>query len=161
MGRKKKIKPKLWLREKAKPWRVLGPLTQLQVNRMLEAFDAGAHDWEVVVAGYKPKRLAPEKPKKRTRQKTDAFYTSWEWKQVRYEALKINGHRCQCCGWRPGDTEHGHLVVDHIKPRRHFPELALSLENLQVLCNDCNMGKGSTYSDDYRAFEERHRLTIQ
>lgn len=42
-----------------------------------------------------------------------------------------------------------HIVVDHIKPASRFPDLALDLENLQVLCNDCNMGKSN---DDYTDF---------
>ena len=104
-----------------------------------------------------------ERPKRSAKSNKggDNFYRSWEWKRARYEALRINGHRCQCCGWQPGDTESGHLVVDHIKPRRHYPKLALDVSNLQVLCNDCNMGKGSTYEDDFRWFDRAHRATIQ
>jgi 5-methylcytosine-specific restriction endonuclease McrA len=80
----------------------------------------------------------------------DSFYVSWEWKRARYEAMNAHGRRCGCCGWRPGDTDQGHLVVDHIKPLALFPALALVRSNLQVLCNDCNMGKGRRYQDDYR-----------
>lgn len=78
------------------------------------------------------------------------FYASWEWKKARYEVIKKHGRRCQCCGWRPGDTDLGFLVVDHIKPLALFPALALNLSNLQVLCNDCNMGKGRKHRDDFR-----------
>lgn len=110
---------------------------------------------------YEAKKEAPQKsPKrqeprsnvrpKRTAPKRDSFYASWEWKRVRYEALRIHGHRCQCCGWMPGDTARGHLVVDHIKPRRKFPDLALEVSNLQILCNDCNMGKSNVFEDDFR-----------
>jgi len=101
----------------------------------------------------KPERK-PQKKKRAPAHKPDAFYASWEWKRVRYEALKIHGRRCQCCGWQPGDTPHGHLVVDHIKPRRRFPELGLEVANMQVLCNDCNMGKGAVHEDDYRTLED-------
>lgn len=79
-----------------------------------------------------------------------SFYASWEWKKLRYEAIKMHGRKCQCCGWRPGDTEHGRLVVDHVKPRSKYPKLQLSLSNLQVLCSDCNMGKSNVYEDDFR-----------
>lgn len=92
----------------------------------------------------------PVKSKPVAKKKADKFYASWEWKKVRYEALKIHGRRCQCCGWRPGETEHGYLVVDHIKPRLKHPELALDVGNLQCLCNDCNMGKSNIYEDDFR-----------
>jgi 5-methylcytosine-specific restriction endonuclease McrA len=33
--------------------------------------------------------------------------------------------------------------VDHIKSRKKFPELPLNPKNLQVLCADCNAGKGN------------------
>lgn len=91
--------------------------------------------------------------RKRTKNNSKAgggFYSSWEWKAARYEALRIHGQRCQCCGWRPGDTTHGRLVVDHIRPRSKYPHLELTVDNLQVLCNDCNMGKSNTYADDFR-----------
>jgi len=93
--------------------------------------------------------------------KKDDFYASWEWKKARYSALKTHGRKCLCCGWQPGDTLAGHLVVDHIKPRSKFPELALDPDNLQVLCNDCNMGKSNDNFDDWREMEERYRATIQ
>lgn len=80
----------------------------------------------------------------------DPFYASWEWKRVRYEALRKHGTRCQACGWAPGDTEGGRLTVDHIKPRSRFPDLALDVSNLQVLCSSCNMGKSNVYTDDFR-----------
>ena len=78
------------------------------------------------------------------------FYESWEWKEARYSAIKRHGRRCQCCGWSPGDTREGYLVVDHIKPLALYPELALDGRNHQVLCNDCNMGKGRKHQDDFR-----------
>lgn len=78
------------------------------------------------------------------------FYDTWAWKQARFEALKAHGRQCLCCGWVPGASEGNWLVVDHIKPLALFPELALDQSNLQVLCNDCNMGKGRMYRDDFR-----------
>lgn len=89
-----------------------------------------------------------------------SFYSSWDWKRARYEAIRIHGNRCQCCGWRPGDTENGHLVVDHIVPRSKRPDLALDVGNLQVLCNDCNMGKSNQFADDFRDLEAAYRDMI-
>lgn len=91
--------------------------------------------------------------------KSPGFYQSWEWKEVRYKAIKLSKQRCLCCGWQPGDTERGYLVVDHIKPRKKFPELALELSNLQVLCNDCNMGKSNTDMTNW--MDEAYSWTIQ
>jgi 5-methylcytosine-specific restriction endonuclease McrA len=68
--------------------------------------------------------------------------------RTRMEALKQHGARCQCCGASPADGVR--LNVDHIKPRRLFPELALVLKNLQVLCAECNHGKGNWDQTDWR-----------
>lgn len=69
------------------------------------------------------------------------FLRSYAWREVRMKALKLHGTRCQCCGATPADGRKMH--VDHIKPRKHFPELALEIANLQVLCDECNHGKGN------------------
>lgn len=74
-----------------------------------------------------------------------AFYRSWEWKQLRYQALQRYGRICSCCR-----TTDGKMVVDHIKPLRSHWSLRLSIGNLQVLCNSCNMGKGSRDHTDWR-----------
>lgn len=133
--------------------------------------------WQAVAAGLVPMSALPEykkvrheelskRPKKAMKEPKvkaapkDGFYSSWEWKQVRYEALAKFAHRCQCCGWQPGDTERGYLVVDHIKPRRKFPELALDVNNTQILCNDCNMGKGHIYHDDFRRLDEAYKTML-
>lgn len=79
---------------------------------------------------------------------TDAFLKSYEWRRVRMEALKKYGARCQCCGATPADGVT--INVDHIKPRRLFPSLALSVDNLQVLCAACNQGKGNWDMTDWR-----------
>ena len=34
------------------------------------------------------------------------------------------------------------LEVDHVKPRKNYPELELDIDNLQILCRDCNLRKG-------------------
>ena len=67
------------------------------------------------------------------------FYRTQEWRSLRVEVLAESNRRCLLCGSSP---EHGiTLHVDHIKPRSQFPELALDKSNLQVLCEDCNVGK--------------------
>lgn len=81
----------------------------------------------------------------------DDFLRSYEWRRLRMEALKKHGSRCQCCGATP---ESGAIMnVDHIKPRRLFPQLALELDNLQVLCHECNHGKGNWDMTDWRPKE--------
>lgn len=76
------------------------------------------------------------------------FLQSYDWRRLRMEALKLHGGRCQCCGASPRTG--AVLNVDHIKPRKFYPELALSLDNLQVLCEECNHGKGNWDETDWR-----------
>lgn len=76
------------------------------------------------------------------------FLTSFAWRSVRMQALKVHGAICMCCGDTP---KNGAIInVDHIKPRKLFPELALELSNLQILCSACNHGKGNWDQTDWR-----------
>jgi 5-methylcytosine-specific restriction endonuclease McrA len=84
---------------------------------------------------------------------TDAFLSSYEWRRVRMQALKRHGTRCQCCGATPATG--AVMNVDHIKPRKLFPELALDVDNLQVLCHECNHGKGNWDMTDWRGEEAK------
>lgn len=75
------------------------------------------------------------------------FYSSNAWKRLRFKAFELHGNICQCCGARPPGVV---LEVDHIKPRSIYPELALELDNLQILCRACNSGKSNRYDSDFR-----------
>ena len=86
--------------------------------------------------------------KKTSKQERQKFYESREWVALRYQALKHYGSRCLCCGATPGDGACMH--VDHIKPRSLHPELELSFDNLQVLCEACNIGKSNVDETDWR-----------
>jgi len=77
---------------------------------------------------------------KKTNNIAGDFYSSSKWREVRYKALKMYGGKCKLCGV---SGSHAVLHVDHIKPRSHYPNLALDLSNLQVLCEDCNLGKSN------------------
>lgn len=82
------------------------------------------------------------------RKESEKFLASWEWRQLRYEALRKYGARCMLCGATPDDGVR--ICVDHIKPRYRYPELALDINNLQILCDICNQEKGAVYEDDFR-----------
>ncbi len=73
------------------------------------------------------------------------FYKTREWREVRYKALVKFGKKCQACG-----ESGGFIHVDHIKPRSRFPALDLHIENLQALCEACNIGKSNTDTTDWR-----------
>jgi len=79
---------------------------------------------------------------------SSTFYASEEWRRLRYQALRLHGARCQCCG--VSSMSGAVMHVDHIKPRSKFPDLALVLENLQVLCAECNLGKSNLDDTDWR-----------
>src|SRR3990167_289109 len=92
-------------------------------------------------------------PKKEKKSKVNNFHSkeflqSDAWYSLRYQALKKYGRRCMCCGATPDDGAKIH--VDHIKPRSKFPDLALELENLQILCKACNFGKSNVDISDFR-----------
>jgi len=74
-----------------------------------------------------------------------SFYLTRQWQELRYEALKKYERKCMVC-FR-SNTE---LHVDHIKPISKFPNFALELTNLQILCRDCNLGKGNKDTIDWR-----------
>jgi hypothetical protein len=76
------------------------------------------------------------------------FLETYEWRRARLAALKLHGAKCQCCGATPADG--AKMNVDHIKPRKIFPHLALDPTNLQVLCHECNHGKGNWDMTDWR-----------
>lgn len=81
-------------------------------------------------------------------QATDVFLETYEWRRLRMVVLTKRGARCECCGATPKNGIAIH--VDHIKPRRKYPELALEESNLQILCEVCNHGKGSWNETDWR-----------
>ena len=76
------------------------------------------------------------------------FLNSYAWRKLRMVVLVKYGAVCQCCGRSRVDGVQIH--VDHIKPRRKYPELALVESNLQVLCHECNHGKGNWDETDWR-----------
>ena len=100
------------------------------------------------VASGKDKRSGGKKSREVKRDKVDAFYKSYEWRKIRYNVLEANDGRCECCG----RSKHDGIVlhVDHIKPLRKNWKLRLRESNLQILCNECNHGKGNRFETDWR-----------
>ncbi|KAA0547685.1 HNH endonuclease [Bacillus sp. BGMRC 2118] len=75
------------------------------------------------------------------------FYKSKEWKILRIKAIERDNGECQHCRLK-GKVTTRHTIndrckptkmdVNHIKPVREYPHLALTLENLEYLCIDCH-----------------------
>lgn len=103
---------------------------------------------EVIARGFLNEALARGKKTKRA----GDFYKSREWASARYAALVKSNGACQCCGARASDG--AVLHVDHKKPRSKFPELALELSNLQVLCDLCNVAKSNIDMTDWSTPKE-------
>jgi 5-methylcytosine-specific restriction endonuclease McrA len=74
---------------------------------------------------------------------SDQFTRSTEWKNLRKQAIDLYGVKCVYCGVLP--TKSNPCNIDHIKPRKFFPELALDIANLQPLCAKCNKRKGNKH----------------
>lgn len=76
------------------------------------------------------------------------FFDSNKWQRLRYDVLVASNGCCKLCG--RSTREHNVILhVDHIKPRSRFPKLAMERSNLQVLCEDCNLGKSNRDTIDW------------
>lgn len=64
------------------------------------------------------------------------FYNTKAWKQIRLERLARDNYLCRRCKKR--NLLIPATMVHHIKPLEDYPELALELDNLISLCNDCH-----------------------
>lgn len=102
----------------------------------------------MLVADAVRKSMSPESVEPTEAMLTE-FYQSWDWKRCRYDFIKERERRCQCCGATPAVGIR--IVVDHVKPIRKHWALRLDPKNLQLLCDDCNQGKGSRDETDWRA----------
>jgi 5-methylcytosine-specific restriction endonuclease McrA len=60
-----------------------------------------------------------------------------QWKRQQHHLQNGCCNDCQC----PVQLKGAH--IDHIKPIKHHPTLAINISNLQILCADCNLNKGS------------------
>ncbi len=54
----------------------------------------------------------------------------------------------------------GNMHLDHIKPRKRYPELALEPANLQWLCKSCNLRKGSRDMQEWLTMEEQQARIV-
>ncbi|GIN86965.1 HNH endonuclease [Heyndrickxia sporothermodurans] len=75
------------------------------------------------------------------------FYKCKEWRQLRLKAMERDNYECKHCKrngvvtTRKTINKYGKptkMDVNHIKPVRTHPHLALDLDNLEYLCVDCH-----------------------
>lgn len=61
--------------------------------------------------------------------------------RLRFLVMKRDNFKCKYCGRSPSTTPGLELHIDHIKPWSKGGETVI--ENLQTLCNKCNLGKSN------------------
>lgn len=61
--------------------------------------------------------------------------------RLRWKVLNRDNHTCQSCGKSPANQLGTTLHIDHIYPWSKGGETVI--ENLQLLCSDCNLGKSN------------------
>ena len=79
----------------------------------------------------------------------ESFYNSEGWKVLRKKAFQKYPSICMRCGNKD------FLEVDHVKPRSRYPDLELDIDNLQILCRDCNLSKGVKDSPNWDFRQKR------
>lgn len=83
--------------------------------------------------------------KEYTTEKRDRFITSNEWMAIRMKVI-LRDKVCLACGSKEK------LQCDHIRPMASHWHLRKDMDNLQLLCKQCNFGKG-VQSIDFRGGE--------
>ncbi len=63
---------------------------------------------------------------------------------LRFRVLKRDNFKCTKCGNSPSNSHDIELHVDHIKPLSRGGRD--NIENLQTLCNKCNLGKSNRHT---------------
>ena len=63
---------------------------------------------------------------------------------LRFDILVRDAFTCRACGRSPRKDDDIKLHVDHIKPIHHGGKT--EPDNLQVLCQDCNLGKSAKWT---------------
>ncbi len=80
-----------------------------------------------------------------------SFYFLPEWRKLRWAVLRRDAFRCVVCGRDVSGS--GPARVDHIRPRRIHPQLALEPSNCRAPCaahdNQAHREKGSRAPDDF------------
>lgn len=96
-------------------------------------------------------QFTPKRPRFDQAYSADAYrqlLNSDDWKRLRYATLRRYGGQCKCCGQ---SAKNGVVIhVDHIVAASVDWSRRLDPENVQPLCEPCNIGKSNFYSDDWR-----------
>ena len=87
------------------------------------------------------------------------FYSSKAWQSCRNEYAKRRQHLCEDCLRRgiytPGTIVHHKIELDPITIER--PEIALSFDNLELLCRDCHAARHELSGGRWAEINKRKR----
>ena len=77
------------------------------------------------------------------------FLLTFAWRKLRVDIIEEQGGKCQMCG--RSYASHGVSIhVDHIIPLSIDWSKRLDRNNLQLLCEDCNLGKSNRYNTNWK-----------
>lgn len=125
-----------------------GDQVVIMLSHILDDFNGITQvDLAQCVHRFNKKKTKVKSKKKKAKSKSPLWVDN-EWKEVRYKALKLGNGSCCLCGATAKDGIKLH--VDHIKPKSLYPHLEYELNNLQVLCEICNVGKSNKDDTDWR-----------
>lgn len=66
--------------------------------------------------------------------------------RLRFKVMQRDNFKCCICGKSPATSPCVTLHIDHIKPWSKGGET--TIDNLQTLCSECNLGKSDLYNED-------------
>jgi len=89
------------------------------------------------------------------------FYSSKAWQSCRNEYAKRRHHLCEDCLrrgiYKPGVIVHHKIELDPISIER--PEIALSFDNLELLCRDCHAARHELSGGRWAEVNKRKRAS--
>lgn len=91
----------------------------------------------IIASSPKPKRAKKIKLKAKVTQKNSRHIP----RSIRVDILRRDNYRCVFCGVSAKKAE---LQIDHIIPFSQGG--SNTMDNLQTLCSDCNLGKSNRFS---------------
>lgn len=112
------------------------------MNKQIQQLEARARKKSLLL---KMELMSSNDVAENLRKNSDGFLCSNEWKTLRKQALDKYGMVCIKCG--RDNSRMFPINVDHVKPRKFYPELSLDINNLQPLCGPCNKRKGNQVID--------------
>ena len=107
-----------------------------------------------------PKKVVVEYLSNVPLEETKKFYKTDEWRALRKEYMEKNKAKNFKCNYCDENVSlNRSLNIDHIKPLKTHWNLRLDINNLQILCKDCNKFKASKQNNPKEeAFINKQRI---